>query len=211
MSCTPFFIIQKPMAKKGEYPEFVVPATEVRGASGLVESTTLDFSVQTFQERVGQIEVKEEGQIKETESVSDFYEKLKEVKGEKRKKSQVKFDPKLRGEGGRFVSSADQERVRARYERETGKKFSALKGKNKKNVFKDQLKGLQSDKLSSDLDRSDAVSNISQRFDANPFFTLEIKGSDGRSRTYKTKQDALDALNAQLNRFYQSVGRKKKG
>ena len=50
MSCTPFFIIQKPMAKKGEYPEFVVPATEVRGASGLVESTTLDFSVQTFQE-----------------------------------------------------------------------------------------------------------------------------------------------------------------
>ena len=199
------------MAKKGEYPEFVVPATEVRGASGLVESTTLDFSVQTFQERVGQIEVKEEGEIKETESVSDFYDRLQAVKGKKRKKSQVKFDPKLRGEGGRFVSSADQERVRNRYEQQTGKKFSALKGKKMKDVFKEQLKGLQSDKLSSDLDRSDAVNNISQRFDANPFFTLEIKGSDGRSRTYKNKADALDALNAQLNRFYQSVGRKKKG
>ena len=199
------------MAKKGEYPEFVVPSTEVRGAGGVVESTTLDFSQKTFQQRVGQIELKEEGEIKETESVSDFYTKLKEVKSKRRKGAKIKFDPKLRGEGGRFVSSADQQRVRDRYERETGKKFSALKGKKKKDVFGEQLKGLQEDKLNSDLDRSDAVNNVSQRFDANPFFTLEIKGSDGRSRTYTNKADALDALNAQLNRFYQSVGRKKKG
>lgn len=199
------------MAKKGEYPEFVVPSTEVRGAGGVVESTTLDFSQKTFQQRVGQIELKEEGEIKETESVSDFYTKLKEVKSKRKKGSKIKFDPKLRGEGGRFVSSADQQRVRDRYERETGKKFSALKGKKKKEIFGEQLKGLQEDKLNSDLDRSDAVNNISQRFDANPFFTLEIKGSDGRSRTYTNKADALDALNAQLNRFYQSVGRKKKG
>lgn len=199
------------MAKKGEYPEFIVPATEVRGAGGVVESTTLDFSQKTFQNRVGQIELKEDGEIKETESVSDFYDKLKEIKGKRKKGSKIKFDPKLRGEGGRFASKADQQRVRDRYERETGKKFSALKGKNKSNVFRDQLKGLQDDKLTSDLDRSDAVNNISQRFDANPFFTLEIKGSDGRSRTYRNKEDALDALNAQLNRFYQSVGRKKKG
>ena len=199
------------MAKKGEYPEFVVPSTEVRGAGGVVESTTLDFSQKTFQQRVGQIELKEEGEIKETESVSDFYTKLKEVKSKRKKGAKIKFDPKLRGEGGRFVSSADQQRVRDRYERETGKKFSALKGKKKKDVFGEQLKGLQEDKLNSDLDRSDAVNNVSQRFDANPFFTLEIKGSDGRSRTYTNKADALDALNAQLNRFYQSVGRKKKG
>ena len=199
------------MAKKGEYPEFVVPSTEVRGAGGVVESTTLDFSQKTFQQRVGQIELKEEGEIKETESVSDFYTKLKEVKSKRKKGSKIKFDPKLRGEGGRFVSSADQQRVRDRYERETGKKWSSLKGKKKKDIFSQQLKGLQEDKLNSDLDRSDAVNNISQRFDANPFFTLEIKGSDGRSRTYTNKADALDALNAQLNRFYQSVGRKKKG
>ena len=199
------------MAKKGEYPEFVVPSTEVRGAGGVVESTTLDFSQKTFQQRVGQIELKEEGEIKETESVSDFYTKLKEVKSKRKKGAKIKFDPKLRGEGGRFVSSADQQRVRDRYERETGKKFSALKDKKKKDVFGEQLKGLQEDKLNSDLDRSDAVNNVSQRFDANPFFTLEIKGSDGRSRTYTNKADALDALNAQLNRFYQSVGRKKKG
>lgn len=199
------------MAKKGEYPEFVVPSTEVRGAGGVVESTTLDFSQKTFQQRVGQIELKEEGEIKETESVSDFYTKLKEVKSKRKKGSKIKFDPKLRGEGGRFVSSADQQRVRDRYERETGKKWSSLKGKKKKDIFGEQLKGLQEDKLNSDLDRSDAVNNISQRFDANPFFTLEIKGSDGRSRTYTNKADALDALNAQLNRFYQSVGRKKKG
>ena len=199
------------MAKKGEYPEFVVPSTEVRGAGGVVESTTLDFSQKTFQQRVGQIELKEEGEIKETESVSDFYTKLKEVKSKRKKGSKIKFDPKLRGEGGRFVSSADQQRVRDRYERETGKKWSSLKGKKKKDIFSQQLKGLHEDKLNSDLDRSDAVNNISQRFDANPFFTLEIKGSDGRSRTYTNKADALDALNAQLNRFYQSVGRKKKG
>ena len=199
------------MAKKGEDPEFVVPSTEVRGAGGVVESTTLDFSQKTFQQRVGQIELKEEGEIKETESVSDFYTKLKEVKSKRKKGSKIKFDPKLRGEGGRFVSSADQQRVRDRYERETGKKWSSLKGKKKKDIFSQQLKGLQEDKLNSDLDRSDAVNNISQRFDANPFFTLEIKGSDGRSRTYTNKADALDALNAQLNRFYQSVGRKKKG
>lgn len=198
------------MAKKGEYPEFVVPATEVRGASGVVESTTLDFSVKTFQERVGQIELKEGGEIKETESVSDFYDKLKAVKGKAKKASQIKFDPTLRGEGGKFVSAADQRRVIQRYEQETGKKFSSLRA-NKGEVFREQLEALQQDKLNADLDRSDVVNNVSQRFDANPFFTLEIKGSDGRSRTYTNKEDALDALNQQLNRFYQSVGRKKKG
>lgn len=199
------------MAKTGKYPEFIVPATELRGASGIVESTTLDFSKKTFQERVGQIELKESGEIKDTEQVSDFWDKLKEVKGERRAASQIKFDPSLRGEGGRFVSAADQKRAIDRYERETGKSFSSLRGDNKSKVFREQLQSLSEDKLNVDLDRSDAVKNIEQRFDANPFFTLEIKGSDGKSRTYTNKEDAIDALNAQLNRFYQSVGKRKKG
>lgn len=199
------------MAKKAEYPEFIVPATELRGASGIVESTTLDFSKKTFQERVGQIELKESGEIKDTEQVSDFWDKLKEVKGERRAASQIKFDPSLRGEGGRFISAADQKRAIDRYERETGKSFSSLSGDNRSKVFREQLQSLSEDKLNVDLDRSDAVKNIEQRFDANPFFTLEIRGSDGKSRTYTNKEDAIDALNAQLNRFYQSVGKRKKG
>ena len=111
------------MAKTGEYPEFIVPAEEVRDDEGKVESTKLDFSKKTFQERVGQIQVKESGEIKETETVSDFYDKLMGVKGARRKASQVKYDSKLRGDKGQFVSASDQKTVIQRYESRTGKSF----------------------------------------------------------------------------------------
>ena len=198
------------MAKDGEYPEFIVPAEEVRDENGKVEKTKLDFSKKTFQERVGQIKVKESGTIKETETVSDFYDKLMGVKGQRRKSSQVKYNPKLRGDKGQFVSASDQRLVIQRYEMTTGLKFSNLKGKQQKDVFRAEFREVQNDKLQTDLDRSDVVNNVSQRFDANSNFSLEIKGSDGKSRTYTNKADAIDALNSQLNRFYQSVGKRKK-
>lgn len=199
------------MAKTGEYPEFIVPAEEIRGEDGKVESTKLDFSSKTFQERVGQIEVKESGEIKTTETVSDFYDKLMGVKGERRKASQVKYNANLRGDRGQFVSASDQRTVIQRYERETGKDFGSLSAKKQKDAFKNQFRDVENDRLQTDLDRSDVVNNIAQRFDANENFTLQIKGSDGKSRNYTNKADGLDALNGQLNRFYQSVGKRKKG
>ena len=73
------------------------------------------------------------------------------------------------------------------------------------------MKSTREDTITQDLDRVGVVDSIEQRFDANPFYILEIKGSDGKGRTYTSKEKGIDALNQQLNRFYQSVGKKKKG
>ena len=112
--------------KKNKYPEFTVPSEETRGASGIVESTTLDFSKATFSTRVGQIEIKRDGEVESTEDTSDFWERLKTTQIGERGKSQVKFRKNLRGVGGKFISSAEQETVVRRYESKTGKKFDIL-------------------------------------------------------------------------------------
>jgi len=191
------------------YPEFTVPANEVRGASGIVESTTLDFSKKTFQNRVNQIELKEDGEIKSTEEVTDFWDRLKGLKVGEREKSEIKFRPELRGKGGKFISSAEQETIIRRYEGKSGKKFDSLTKAQRKKEFDKELDSKREDTISSDFDRVGVVQSISERYDANPFYILEIKGSDGKSRTYTNKEKGIDALNQQLNRFYQSVGKKK--
>ena len=194
---------------KNPYPEFTVPSEETRGASGIVESTTLDFTKETFSNRVGQIELKQDGVLESTEDTSDFWDRLKTTQIGEREKSQVKFRKNLRGIGGKFISSAEQETVVRRYESKTGKKFDSLSGKKQKDAFENELLDKRENTISQDLDRVGVVDSISERFDANPFYILEIKGSDGKGRTYTDKDSAIDALNQQLNRFYQSVGKKK--
>lgn len=194
---------------KNPYPEFVVPSEETRGASGIVESTTLDFSKKTFSNRVGQIELKQDGIVTGTENATDFWDRLKTTQIGQREGTQVKFRKNLRGVGGKFISSAEQEAVIRRYESKTGKNFDGLSDKNQKKSFGKELLDKRENTISQDLDRVGVVDSISQRFEANPFYILEIKGSDGRGRTYTDKKTAINALNQQLNRFYQSVGKKK--
>tara|TARA_R110000751_G_scaffold307673_1_gene430535 strand:- start:506 stop:1105 length:600 start_codon:yes stop_codon:yes gene_type:complete len=190
------------------YPEFTVPSEETRGASGIVESTTLDFTKETFSNRVGQIELKRDGEVEKTENASDFWDRLKTTQIGQRDSSQVKFRKNLRGVGGKFISSAEQETVVRRYESKTGNNFNKLSDKKQKDVFENELLDKRENTIVQDLDRIGVVDSIAQRFDANPFYLLEIKGSDGKARTYTNKETGINALNQQLNRFYQSVGEK---
>tara|TARA_R110002126_G_scaffold182541_1_gene331182 strand:+ start:361 stop:960 length:600 start_codon:yes stop_codon:yes gene_type:complete len=194
---------------KKEYPEFTVPSEETRGASGIVESTTLDFTKETFSKRVGQIELRKDGVAEAIEEVSDFWDRLKGSQVGSRQESQVKFRKNLRGVGGKFISSAEQESVIRRYEAKTGNSFDDLSSAKQKSSFGNELSAKREDTISQDLDRVGVVDSIKQRFDANPFYILEIKGSDGKARTYTEKESGVNALHQQLNRFYQSVGKKK--
>jgi hypothetical protein len=194
-----------------DYPEFTVPAKEVRGSDGKVQQTTLDFSKKTFQERVGQIELKKDGEIKQTEEISEFWERLKTLNIGKREKSEVKFRPELRGVNGKFISTAEQETVIRRFENKTGKNFNKLNKTQRTKSFKKEIRSSREDTISQDIDRLSVANSVEQKFNANPDYILEIKGSDGKARTYTNKQTGVDALNQQLNRFYQSVGKNKKG
>ena len=123
-----------------DYPEFTVPAKEVRGSDGKVQQTTLDFSKKTFQERVGQIELKKDGEIKQTEEISEFWERLKTLNIGKREKSEVKFRPELRGVNGKFISTAEQETVIRRFENKTGKNFNKLNKTQRTKAFKKEIR-----------------------------------------------------------------------
>lgn len=188
--------------KKGQYPEFTVPGKILTDKKGKVTSIQLDFSKKTFQELNPSVEIREESKSKGVAKVLDFWIEISKVESGKKPKDEYKFKPYLR-ENGKFTTKARQTQIIQSIE-QRGINFGKANKARQKKLFEKETASLSAPSAYTEFDRTLIRETVIDAFRNNPKFSIEIRGTDGRTRLYKTEANALKALDQQLNKIYQS-------